>query len=113
MCSSLAHFIVPPDSKNLQARKERMSMGRNDSPQAIGARKGAVLLAAAVVIAMLATLMATTPAWASSPSGVSVKFYKYDPALGMAQQVATTQAKRRLATRSPSPQRARSRGVPP
>ena len=71
-------------------------MGKNESPQAIGARKGAVLLAAAVAIAMLAALMATAPAWASSPSGASVTFWKYHPETVSARPAATVQANEKV-----------------
>lgn len=51
---------------------------------------------AAFVVALLtivvAALLAATPAWASSPSDVSLKFYKFDPITKSAHQVSTTRA---------------------
>lgn len=60
-----------------------------------GAAKGAAVLVAAVAMVLMAALMAT-PAWASSPSAASVKFYKYNPECGCAQEVQTTKASEKV-----------------
>jgi hypothetical protein len=79
------------DGTSVPPRGKVPSVTKNQASEHVWALRPAAMVVAFVAM-VVAALLAATPAWASSPSGVSLQFYKFNPECGCAQRVSTTRA---------------------